>query len=46
MKPLSAGLIVCSTALSATTGLAHAGGCTDQIRELRRAAQIEHEPPR
>ena len=43
MDRLSAVLVVCA-ALSATTSLARAGGCNDEIRELRRAAQIEHEP--
>jgi hypothetical protein len=40
---LSAVLIVCAT-LSATTGVAHAGLCADQIKELREAAQLGHEP--
>jgi hypothetical protein len=43
MSRLSAVLIVCAT-LSATTGLAHAGACADQITQLRRAAQLDHEP--
>jgi hypothetical protein len=36
-------LIVCAT-LSATTGLAHAGACADQITELRQAAKLGHQP--
>ena len=43
MSRLSALLIVCAT-LSATTGLAHAGACADQITQLRQAAQLDHEP--
>jgi hypothetical protein len=43
MSRLSAVLIVCAT-LSATTGLAHAGACADQITQLRQAAQLDHEP--
>jgi hypothetical protein len=43
MRRLSAVLIICAT-LSATTGLAHAGACSDQIRQLRQAAQLSHEP--
>jgi hypothetical protein len=35
---LSAVLIVCAT-LSATTGLAHAGACADQIAQLRQATR-------
>jgi hypothetical protein len=40
---LSAVLIICAT-LSATTDSAHAGACADQIKELRQAAQLGHEP--
>jgi hypothetical protein len=36
-------LIVCA-ALSATTGLAHARACADQINQLRQAAQLGHDP--
>jgi hypothetical protein len=43
MSRLSAVFIVCVT-LSATTGLAHAGACADQITQLRQAAQLDHEP--
>jgi hypothetical protein len=43
MSGLSAVLIVCAT-LSATTGLAHAGACADQVTQLRQAAQLRHEP--
>jgi hypothetical protein len=43
MSRLSTVLIVCAT-LAATTGLAHAGACADQITELRQAAQLDHEP--
>jgi hypothetical protein len=43
MSRLSAVLIVCAT-LSATTRSAHAGACADQIKELRQAAQLGHEP--
>ena len=43
MSRLSAVLIVCA-ALSATTGLAHAGACADQITQLRQAAQLDHQP--
>ena len=43
MSRLSAVFIVCAT-LSATTGLAHAGACADQIKELRQAAQVDHLP--
>jgi hypothetical protein len=43
MSRLSAVFIVCAT-LSATTGLAHAGACADQITQLRQAAQLDHEP--
>jgi hypothetical protein len=43
MRRLSAVLIICAT-LSATTGLAHAGACSDQIRQLRQSAQLSHEP--
>jgi hypothetical protein len=43
MSRLSALLIVCAT-LSATTGLAHAGACAQQITQLRQAAQLDHEP--
>jgi hypothetical protein len=39
----SAVLIVCAT-LGATPGLAHAGACSDQIAQLRQAAQVDHEP--
>lgn len=42
MSQLSAALIVCAT-LSVTTGLAHAGACADQITQLQRAAQLDHE---
>jgi len=35
--------MACAT-LSATTGLAHAGACAGQIKELRQAAQLGHEP--
>lgn len=38
MRRLSVILIVCAT-LGTTTGLAHAGACTDQIAELRQAPQ-------
>jgi len=37
MRRLSALLIVCAT-LGTTTGLAHAGVCTDQIAQLRHQA--------
>ena len=37
MRRLSTVLIVCAT-LGPTTGLAHAGVCTDQIAQLRRQA--------
>jgi hypothetical protein len=40
---LSAVLIVCP-ALSATTGLAHARVCADQITQLPQAAQFDHDP--
>jgi hypothetical protein len=43
MSRLSAALILCA-ALIASTGLAYAGPCTDQIRQLRQAAQAGHEP--
>src|SRR5258708_17069448 len=43
MSRLSALLTVCAT-LSATTGLARAGACPDQITQLRQAAQLDHEP--
>ena len=43
MSRLSAVLIVWAT-LSATTGLAYAGACADQITQLRKAAQLDHEP--
>ena len=36
-------LIVCA-ALSAATGLAHAGTCANQITELRQVAQLDHQP--
>jgi hypothetical protein len=31
-------------AMGTTTGFAHAGVCADQITQLRRAAQIGHQP--
>ena len=43
MSRPSAVLIVCA-ALGATTGLAHAGACSNQIAQLRQAAQVDHEP--
>jgi hypothetical protein len=43
MNRLSAALTLCA-ALSASTGLAYAGPCTDQIRQLRQTAQTDHEP--
>lgn len=43
MRRLSSLLMVCAS-LSATTGLAHAGACADQITQLRQAAQVGHEP--
>ena len=43
MSRLSFLLIVC-VALSAGTGLAHAGTCADQITQLRRVAQLDHQP--
>ena len=43
MSRLSAVFIVSAT-LSATTGLAHAGACADQITQLRQAAQLGHKP--
>jgi hypothetical protein len=43
MSRLSAVLIVYA-ALSATTGLANAGACAEQITQLRQAARLDHEP--
>jgi hypothetical protein len=43
MSRLSFLLIVCA-ALSAGTGLAHAGTCADQITQLRQAARLDHDP--
>jgi hypothetical protein len=43
MSPLSAVLIVCA-GLGATTGLAHAGACAEQLTQLRQAARVGHEP--
>ena len=43
MSRLPAVLIVYA-ALSATTGLAHAGACADQITQLRQAAHLDHQP--
>jgi hypothetical protein len=43
MGRLSTVLIACAT-LSATTGLAHAGACADQITQLRQAAKLGHQP--
>jgi hypothetical protein len=43
MRRLSSLLMVCAS-LSATTGLAHAGACADQITQLRQATQLDHEP--
>jgi hypothetical protein len=43
MSRLSSLLIVCA-ALSAGTGSAHAGTCTDQITQLRQVAQLDHQP--
>ena len=43
MSRLSSLLIVCA-ALSAATGLAHAGTCADQITQLRQVAQLDHQP--
>jgi hypothetical protein len=40
MSRLSSLLIVCA-ALSAGTGLAHAGACADQLRQ---AVQLDHQP--
>ena len=39
MGRLSTVLIVCAT-LSATTGLAHAGACADQITQLRQQRSL------
>jgi hypothetical protein len=36
IRRLSTALILCAT-LATTTGLAHAGACTDQIAQLRQA---------
>ena len=36
--------LTCAT-LGTTMGFAHAGVCADQITQLRRAAQIGHQPP-
>ena len=43
MSRLSSLLIVCA-ALSAATGLAHAGNCANQITQLRQVAQLDHQP--
>jgi hypothetical protein len=43
MKRLCLLLGVCAV-LNATTGLAHAEACGDQIKQLRRTAQLDHEP--
>jgi hypothetical protein len=43
MSRLSAVLIVYA-ALSATTGLANAGACAEQITQMRQAARLDHEP--
>lgn len=43
MSRLSAALTLWA-ALCVPTGLAYAGPCTDQIRQLRQAAQTDHAP--
>ena len=43
MRRLSTVLFACAI-LSGTTGLAWAGACTDNIKELRQAAQLAQQP--